>query len=74
MAEWRSMKNAPKDGRHVLLSCDVDGPFVCEGYYEKDHGWWAANVHWTDAHGYELRPQRWMPLPKPYKAKEGDTP
>jgi hypothetical protein len=70
--KWQPIATAPKDGRHVLVSCNQDPPaFVSEAFYEADgdRGWYQANTHWTDAHDGSLRDvTHWMPLPKPARA------
>ena len=67
-AHWKKIDSAPKDGRHVLLAANNDPPaWVAEGYFEEGHGWYASNVHWTDAHANELHPTHWMHIPRPPK-------
>lgn len=66
--KWKPIYFAPYDGTHVLVANYNDPPvWVTEAYYKKDHGWYPANVSWTDNYASELFPSYWMPLPKPPK-------
>lgn len=68
MAEWQPIETAPKDGSHILVSCQYEGgerrsyvvvwvkPFKGDGY-------------WGDTDEFDpmwhQRPSHWMPLPEP---------
>lgn len=69
-AGWQSMDTAPKDGTHVLLSCDERTcHYVTAGWHDDRRGsWWIANEDYTDAHSSPIYPQFWQPMPLPAPA------
>ena len=70
---WLPIETAPTDGTDVILWV-APWKTGAEGRYIEDEGWYLANVHPTDAHGEQIYPTHWMPLPSPPASKaEGET-
>jgi hypothetical protein len=77
---WQPIETAPtgrdSEGRMqcVLVACGgTGGPYACEAWFDEDvDQWWPANTDYTDAHGTQIYPTHWMPLPAP-PSQEGET-
>lgn len=62
LPKWRPIEDYDGDDSEFLVGHDREQWTCAANFYDRD-GWWRAGNHPTDAHGFQIYPTHFMPLP-----------